>query len=117
MRPAGWHLPSDSDWTTLTTFLGGEYVAGGKLKEAGPSHWQEPTEGATNSSGFTALPGGFRYNRGAFYNIGYLGVWWSSMESSTFTAYLRGMYYNSSDVSRLNLVMHYGFSVRCLKDN
>jgi uncharacterized protein (TIGR02145 family) len=61
LAPEGWHIPSDAEWTTLTTFLGGEGVAGGKMKERGITHWIYPNTDATNSSGFTGLPGGVRY--------------------------------------------------------
>lgn len=81
--PKGWHLPSDDEWSTLTTFLGGEGVAGGKMKEAGTSHWASPNEGAANSSGFTALPGGYRRYNGNFANLTYAANFWSSTEYST----------------------------------
>jgi uncharacterized protein (TIGR02145 family) len=85
--PTGWHLPSDDEWTTLTDYLGGEAVAGGKLKETGTTHWQSPNEGATNESGFTALPGGYRYFiPDTFYYIGNYGYWWSSTEGVPFRA-------------------------------
>jgi len=83
--PDGWHLPSDDEWTTLIDFLGGEDVAGGKMKETGTTHWNSPNAGATNSSGFTALPGGYRSTNGGFYDRGSFGIWWSATEySSTF---------------------------------
>ena len=71
--PTGWHLPSDEEWTELTYYLGGESVAGGKLKETGTTHWNSPNTGATNETGFTALPGGYRGIYGNFGNIGYYG--------------------------------------------
>ena len=80
--PTGWHVPADSEWATLTTYLGGLSVAGGQLKETGTSHWQSPNAGATNTSGFTALPGGSRTNDGTFYSIGGYGYWWSSTEGT-----------------------------------
>lgn len=67
--PAGWHVPSDAEWTTLTDFLGGEVAAQGKLKEAGTIHWNSPNTGATNESGFTALPGGNRWDNGRFLDV------------------------------------------------
>ena len=96
--PTGWHLPSDAEWTTLTTYLGGLSVAGGKMKEAGISHWTSPNTGATNESGFTALPGGYRGDDGRFANIGILGYWWSSTEGSTLYAWYRSLYFSSSYV-------------------
>jgi len=62
LAPNGYHIPTDAEWTTLTTYLGGSTLAGGKMKEAGSSHWLSPNTGATNSSGFKGLPGGFRYS-------------------------------------------------------
>jgi len=87
--PDGWHLPSDAEWTELTDNLGGSGVAGGKLKEAGTAHWASPNTGATNESGFTALPGGFRYLNGSFSNFVLNGYLWSSSEVSTTTAWGR----------------------------
>jgi uncharacterized protein (TIGR02145 family) len=112
--PDGWHVPSDDEWTTLTTYLGGESVAGGKLKEAGTTNWWPPNEGATNSSGFTALQGGNRAYSGGF---GIDGSWWSSTGSETAVAYGRSMFYNGSNVDRCRQYKNYGFSVRCLRDN
>ena len=80
--PTGWHVPTDAEWTTLTTFLGGENVAGGKLKETGTTHWTTPNTGATNETGFTALPSGYRYIDGTFLTIFSMGIWWSSTEAS-----------------------------------
>jgi len=115
--PTGWHLPSDAEWTELTDYLGGTSVAGGKLKETGTTHWTSPNTGATNETGFTALPGGLRYDGGTFDNIGYNGYWWSATEddaayawyrlmSSSFSSVYRG-YYDSKEL---------GFSVRCVRD-
>lgn len=116
--PTGWHVPSDAEWTTLTTYLGGESVAGGKLKETGTAHWQSPNTDATNSSGFTALPGGDRNYDGTFAAIGGYGGWWgSSAEYDTYSAWGRYMGYKSSDVSRSGSSLRSGFSVRCIKDN
>jgi len=114
--PDGWHLPSDAEWTELTDYLGGTSVAGGKLKETGTTHWASPNTGATNETGFTALPGGSRSNNGTFYNIGNYGRWWSATEIHSNNAWYWGMYYDSSNVSRKNYVEELGFSVRCLRD-
>jgi len=114
--PTGWHLPSDAEWTQLTAFLGGESVAGGKLKEIGTSHWNSPNTGATNETGFTALPGGVRGSGGPFYDIGAYGYWWSTTEGSTSNAYYRYVVYDNSDVYKNYLSKELGFSVRCLRD-
>ncbi len=115
--PTGWHVPTDAEWTTLTTYLGGESVAGGKLKETGTTHWLSPNTGATNETGFTALPGGNRYGDGSFDNIGGDGNWWSSTEYSTTTpAWYRLMHYSGATVYRGYNDKQSGFSVRCVRD-
>lgn len=116
IAPAGWHVPSDDEWSTLVEFLGGWEIAGGKLKETSTTHWFSSNYGATNESGFTALPGGVRDTYGAFYSISLNGFWWSSTEYSTAYAWLRDMYYSSAYVGRNNSFKGYGFSVRCLRD-
>ena len=113
--PTGWHLPSDAEWTELTDYLGGESVAGGKLKETGTTHWESPNTSATNETGFTALPGGARGTDGSFSSIGASGYWWSATEVSTDYAWGRTMDYLSSNVSR-DLDKELGFSVRCVRD-
>ena len=115
LAPQGWHMPTDAEWTTLTTFLGGDSIAGGKLKETGTLHWYNPFPGVTNETGFTARPGGCLSNSDAFINLGDYGYWWSSTADSTSTAWFRGMYYTNS-VFRNKLSKICGFSVRCLKD-
>src|SRR5690554_1849796 len=114
--PAGWHLPSDAEWTELTDYLGGTSVAGGKLKETGTTHWASPNTGATNETGFTALPGGGRVYTGTFFDVGYFGFWWSATEDDTNNAWYRYMYYNISNVGRYGDIRELGFSVRCLRD-
>jgi uncharacterized protein (TIGR02145 family) len=113
--PVGWHLPSDAEWSTLTTYLGGIAVAGGKMKETGTTHWSSPNAGATNESGFNALPGGNRANDGTFTGIGDVGVWWSSTEYSTNIAWHRDVVYNGSNVNINNSYEVVGFSVRCIQ--
>jgi uncharacterized protein (TIGR02145 family) len=115
--PTGWHVATDADWTTLTTFLGGESISGGKLKEAGTTHWITPNTGATNESGFTALPSGYRNDDGIFANLGYIGIWWCSTEYSSDRAYFRDMGYNFGDVLYGDNIKKSVCSVRCLKDN
>ena len=113
--PSGWHLPSDAEWTQLTTYLGGESVAGGKMKETGTTHWTEPNTGATNASGFTARSGGYRYYNGQFFSIGYYGDWWTTQEDAD-RAWRRRLLYNSGGVTRDRYDKEGGFSVRCLRD-
>lgn len=115
--PKGWHVPTDAEWTTLTTYLGGESVAGGKLKETGTAHWASPNTGADNSSGFAALPGGSHYTNGLFYTIGTYGYWWSSDESTSINAWHRYMNSSSAIITRKDNTKSLGFSVRCIKDN
>ena len=125
--PTGWHLPTDDEWKTMEMYLGMTQAQadgtgyrgtdeGGKLKETGTTHWISPNTGATNSSGFTALPGGNRYSYGSFLYLGDFGYWWSSSEYSGTDAWFRGLGYNYSQVDRNNSSKAYGFSVRCLKD-
>jgi uncharacterized protein (TIGR02145 family) len=112
--PAGWHVPSDVEWTTLTTFLGSS--AGGKLKESGTAHWQSPNTGATDESGFTALPGGFRFGDGTFYNLNLYACFWSSSEVTSISAWSRILSNNYDYVTREEDHKSQGFSVRCVKD-
>jgi len=113
----GWHLPTDVEWTTLTTYLGSESVAGGEMKETGTTHWNSPNTGATNSSGFTGLPDGYRYINGIFSEMSIVGYWWSSSEYNSSEAWVRNLYFTNTAVERSNhnKVQH-GFSVRCIKD-
>ncbi len=112
--PTGWHVPSDSEWSTLETYLGGSAVAGGKLKST--SGWKTPNTGATNSSGFNAFPGGYRLNGGAYDYIGTSGNWWSSSENNSSSAWNRKLYFFNSDVFRNYYSKQGGFSVRCVRD-
>ena len=117
IAPPGWHVPTDDEWQTLVDYLGGSSVAGGKMKETGTTHWNIPNTGATNESGFTALPGGDRYgSSGHFNNIGYDAYFWSSTENSSNNAWLRELNYNNSGVYHYYNNKKYGFSVRCLRD-
>ena len=115
--PQGWHVPSDEELTALTANLGGEKVAGGKMKEAGITHWEKPNTGVTNESGFTALPGGYRNNKGAFANFGFFGFWWSSTEYVPTAAWCRSLSCGSNDILRIFSLKKNGYSVRCIKDN
>jgi len=114
--PIGWHVPTDTEWGILISNLGGFKVAGGKLKETGTTHWNSPNTGATNETGFTALPGGCRYDNGAHSIVGDNGYWWSATRNSATHALSRYMFYNGSNVNRLTANKNSGFSVRCLKD-
>ncbi len=114
--PRDWHVPTDAEWLTMTNYLGGESIAGGKLKETGTTHWLSPNTGATNESGFTAFPGGYRDDSGKFYVIRKYGNWWSSTESSMSHAYSRNMNYSYCDVIRDSFDKRVGMSVRCLRD-
>jgi uncharacterized protein (TIGR02145 family) len=116
LAPEGWHIPTDAELTTLITCLGGEPVAGGPMKEAGISHWATPNTGATNSSGFKALPGGFRYYNGTFYSIGTNSYWWSTLAYSPTYSWHRELYYNSVYVSRNYSDNTDGFSIRCIRN-
>ncbi len=115
--PDGWHLPTDAEWTTLIDFLGGLSVAGGKMKETGTTHWESPNTGASNSSGFSALPGGIRNSINGHFNLtGQYGYWWSSTQYDSSKANFINLYYNSAEVSRNNYNKSSGSSVRCVKD-
>ncbi|MDP2337020.1 MAG: fibrobacter succinogenes major paralogous domain-containing protein [Bacteroidota bacterium] len=114
--PTGWHIPTDAEWTTLTDYLGGAKIAGGKLKETGTAHWQSPNTGATNETGFTALPGSYRSISGEFSHFGNYGGWWSSSEFNAYMAWPRYMTGIVSYIGRYGYGKSIGFSVRCLKD-
>ena len=114
--PSGWYIPTDTDWTILPDYIGGVGVAGGKMKETGTAHWNSPNTGATNSSGFTALPGGCRHTGGYFVSLGFTGFWWTATEDSSTTAYGLSLYYDYEYVYHDHYSKDYGFSVRCLRD-
>ncbi len=114
--PAGWHLPSRVEWTQLMDYLGGFSVAGGKLKETGTTHWLYPNIGATNETGFTALPGGqFNMSGISFNNIGYGSDWWSASENGNTAWEIRMENYYSSADEYLN-DLGSGFYIRCVRD-
>lgn len=124
--PIGWHVPSDAEWCQLETLLDASLIcddeswrgtdAGGKLKEAGTTHWASPNTGATNSSGFTALPGGQGSNGGGFYGITNSAWFWSAAESTDTHAWFRYLHYFRAQVYRQYYNKGYGFSCRCCKD-
>jgi uncharacterized protein (TIGR02145 family) len=118
--PSGWHLPSDAEWTILANFLGGEGIAGGKMKETGTTHWTSPNVGATNSSGFTGLPGGYRLNYGSygiFYSIGDNGYFQSSTEYTKTLLWSRILTFQDSELHKYYYSKEdMAISVRCLRD-
>lgn len=115
--PSGWHVPTHAEWTTLITYLGGETVAGGKLKEAGTTHWLSPNNGATNESGLTALPAGIRGSFGGSYNyIGEEADWWSSSEDDESNAWESFILFNNSTITTHYYDKKLGLSVRCIKN-
>lgn len=114
--PDGWHVPTNAEWTILTTYLGGESIAGGKLKETGTTHWDSPNTGATNETGFTALPGGFRYGNGSFNYVGGYGNWWSATEYDAAYACTRHLFGSNAGTNMGHTNKEGGLSVRCLQD-
>jgi uncharacterized protein (TIGR02145 family) len=118
--PTGWHVPSDAEWTTLTTFLGGESVAGGKMKSTSiqptPGGWNAPNTGATNSSGFTFLPGGDRNSGGEFGYLGSDGGLWSSSGAGSGDAWGLYLYCDIAGAYRGDNDYRDGCSVRCVRD-
>jgi len=117
IAPQGTHIPSDYEWTTLSNYLGGDSVAGGKLKELGTTHWLNPNTNGNNMSGFTGLPGGYRTDIGEFLNINKYAYWLSSTESNSSSSWYRFLYYNNGNIIRDNgFNKSYGFSIRLIKD-
>jgi uncharacterized protein (TIGR02145 family) len=121
--PTGWHVPTDAEWTTLTTYLGEEDIAGGKMKSAGNDYWNDPNTAATNESGFSALPGGYRDSFGSFFNIRGYAFFWSATEDVSDVAWSRLLFSSGGVVGRpisANDNAFYGksvgASVRCLRD-
>jgi uncharacterized protein (TIGR02145 family) len=114
--PTGWHVPTDSEWSTLTDYLGGISVAGGKMKTAGTQYWNGPNMNTTNESGFSGLPGGGRIYGGGFDNGGISGYWWSSSEDDTSSAWFLSLNYNDGNAFQSLFDKQGGLSVRCLRD-
>jgi uncharacterized protein (TIGR02145 family) len=117
--PEGWHVPSEEEWATLESFVGGEYTAGGILKERGTEHWGSPNVDASNDYGFTALPGGYRTGLyiGSFRTKRFYGWWWTSTEIDVSGARGRLMTYDDSESVPGTAFKKNGYSVRCIKDN
>lgn len=115
--PLGWHLPSNAEWNQLISILGGSAVAGGKMKEAGTTHWSSPNTGADNSSSFSALPGGYRDgDYGPFDYIGSSGQWWSTSKNDTNLAVIFLLHCASIEIFHYDYFVRDGSSVRCVKN-
>ena len=115
ITPFGWHVATDAEWATMVTYLGGLTVAGGHLKESGLVHWPNPNIGADNTSGFTALPGGYRNDLGEFNPLA-SGYWWTSTWNGVDGAWSWNMSYLSAGLVRADAAWKYGYSVRLMKD-
>jgi len=113
--PSGWHVSTYEDWAALIIYLDGDSAAGCKIKEAGTTHWNNPNAGATNESGFTALPGGMRGNI-SFWNIGIFGGWWSYTGDPGGFDLCHYLTYDEVAVGILSYSESYGMSVRCVRD-
>jgi uncharacterized protein (TIGR02145 family) len=116
IAPKGWHVPTDAEWMTLINYLGGETVAGGKMKETGTALWLKPNAGATNSSGFKALPGGTRGFTGIFNTMRYYCVFWSSTQVDEYQSYSHTLNYIVQTSLKNSSGKQFGFSIRCVKD-
>ena len=114
--PKGWHVPTDEEWDILTSFLGGDVVAAGKMKESTATFWVSPNVGATNESGFTALPAGYRSVKGEFHSLGSYTFLWSSTGYGSETAWCRFFQNANDQIDRIDNYKAFGFSVRCVKD-
>ena len=113
--PDEWHVPSIGEWATLSQYLGGDNVAGGKMKEEGTEHWFAPNTGATNESGFSALPAGEKYDN-TFWLLGTAAVIWSSSESTYSYAEYRYLSHDDVKLGYYNYYKSYYYSVRCIKN-
>jgi len=113
--PDGWHIPSDGEWTTLGNYLGGDAVAGGKMKTTGTDLWQAPNTGGTNESGFSAVPSGER-DHVEYRLLGQCAVIWSSTETGNLGCLYRYINYDDTELHSYNFYKDFRYSVRCVKD-
>lgn len=117
LAPQGWHIPSQNEFLVLSNCLGGDALSGGEMKEAGILHWKNPNIGATNNSGFTALPGGTRdYSGFGYYNLFDWTIFWTSTPESSPNAWSGYLFRSNTTFVRDINNKHYGFSVRCIRD-
>jgi len=117
IAPKGWHVATLEEWTTLMTYLGGETLAGATMKEAGTTHWLSPNTGATNTSGFTALPGGLRQkDSGDFFNMGYNAFFWNNTQTDSYSTKQSVLFNDRTNYGLSVCSNNYGISVRCIKD-
>jgi uncharacterized protein (TIGR02145 family) len=114
--PAGWHLPDDAEWTKLSDYLGGSGIAGGKMKATNTGLWNYFDISDSNSSGFSALPGGCHSTDWEFGLMKFLGFWWTSTAYTDLSAWDRYMECGLTELSRADAKKMNGFSVRCVKD-
>ena len=114
--PEGWHVPTLDEWQILGDELADTLSAGGQLKETGTGHWNSPNTGATNSSGFTALPAGLRYFEGTYNSLGYFASFWSFTEEDINRGWYSSLYYADSRLGMNTTFKRNGFSVRCLRN-
>ena len=116
VAPTGWHLPTKEEWVKFVEYLGGEPVAGDKLKEAGTTHWKMASKSAASEINFNALPGGYRNENGEFYALGQNGSYWCSTSEDSDRAHFILIYTNTTNVDITYIDKVYGYSVRCVKD-
>ncbi|HHS14389.1 MAG TPA: hypothetical protein ENN03_11575, partial [bacterium] len=116
IAPEGWRVATEADWQTLANSLGGTAEAGGKMKEAGTTHWQAPNTGATNESGFTALPGGCRDLNGNFYLLGRVAYFWTATAIDANGAWNRVLSYEDTILNSVGPNKTNGFSVRLIRE-
>ena len=113
LAPSGWHVSSDTEWRKLINYIGGEAFAGSKIKCK--KGWNDKGNG-TNITGFTALPGGYRFKTGGFNAEGYFGSWWTSTENLTNSAWFYSLRYDDDGIYRNNYGKEDGYAVRCIKN-